>query len=34
MLSFYNLAEFQKYLEFFQWREREDNIVNTKYFNY
>lgn len=34
MLSFHSLPEFQRYLEFFQWREREDCIVNTKYLNY
>jgi hypothetical protein len=33
-LGFHNQAEFQKYLEFFEWREREDCIVNTKFLNH
>ena len=32
-MSYHNQAELQKYLEFFEWREREDNIVNTKFIN-
>jgi hypothetical protein len=33
-LQFDSLAEFQRYLDFFGWREREDCIVNAKYLNY
>lgn len=34
LIPFDSPAEFQKYLEFFAWREREDCIVNTKYLNF
>lgn len=34
LLGFQSLSEFQRYLEFFQWREREDCLVNAKYLNY
>lgn len=33
-LQFDTLADFQRYLDFFGWREREDCIVNAKFMNY
>lgn len=30
-VGFHNTQEYKKYLEFFQWRQREDNIVNAKF---
>lgn len=32
-IYFHNSADYQKYLEFFEWRQREDSIVNTKFIN-
>jgi hypothetical protein len=32
--EFEGAEEFDRYLDFFSWREREDSIVNSKFLNY